>query len=155
MRCSTKSVWYLTWVLLCLDITYSSMNNRHFEGFKLWTVKMRTRAPFVDGVAAGYTGGRTNFHTSSLLAGASDAVRWSVKHLIWSTLSLSQVRFLGSNYFCPFWVSRNSFFFHLNSATCVDLYGQPNHRNEYWKCTLPQMNDEPLHFFQGKQLHVS
>lgn len=111
MRCSTKSVWYLTWVLLCLDITYSSMNNRHFEGFKLWTVKMRTRAPFVDGVAAGYTGGRTNFHTSSLLAGASDAVRWSVKHLIWSTLSLSQVRFLGSNYFCPFWVSRYSFFF--------------------------------------------
>lgn len=111
MRCSTKSVWYLTWVLLCLDITYSSMNNRHFEGSKLWTVKMRTRAPFVDGVAAGYTGGRTNFHTSSLLAGASDAVRWSVKHLIWSTLSLSQVRFLGSNYFCPFWVSRYSFFF--------------------------------------------
>lgn len=111
MRCSTKSVWYLTWVLLCLDITYSSMNNRHFEGSKLWTVKMRTRAPFVDGVAAGYTGGRTNFHTSSLLAGASDAVRWSVKHLIWSTLSLSQVRFFGSNYFCPFWVSRYSFFF--------------------------------------------
>lgn len=111
MRCSTKSVWHLTWVLLCLDITYSSMNNRHFEGSKLWTVKMRTRAPFVDGVAAGYTGGRTNFHTSSLLAGASDAVRWSVKHLIWSTLSLSQVRFLGSNYFCPFWVSRYSFFF--------------------------------------------
>ena len=47
MRFSTKSVWYLTWVLLCLDITDSCMNNRLFEGFKLWTVNMRTRAPFV------------------------------------------------------------------------------------------------------------